>query len=439
VKEAGLISARVAPAEVEAKIPPSRPLGEVARTYAQEDRGRRLFSLAQLAITVGATGIAFKASLLSLAAGFPGHLALGALALVPLIALLLALGIALRRRRPEPDIHDRYLDYILGLALLGTATAAMWFLPGSMSIFFWSWRLDLVWLPLFAAGAITLLSGARALWRYRLPVIFLFLAWPLPYVVARIPGAIAAVVIVGLGLILLALHISLPRLRGRAGWGLKVSSPARGGGQGGGLLAAGLVCAAAVLTAVADLQLEAAAPLLEPDGQPRLALTSRPATTVDGLSRIDDFSLPRPRGRIGWGQSTQTYRYTGPQATLPGTGTAGDADTVVDVLAPDDGRGLALSPLAVATLQGYRLDASRMEDLGGGVAAHVERYAIPGERSSLFVVWWDWPVRSATGSRHERVIVQRLAPLDQGSWDGDLLRFARGLARSMIGQGYAAL
>jgi hypothetical protein len=427
VKEAGLISARVAPAEVEAKIPPSRPLGEVARSDAQQDRGRRLFSLARVALTLGATGVAFKASLLSLAAGFPGHLALGALALVPVIALLLALGIAIRRRRPEPDIHDRYLDYILGLALLGAATAAMWFLPGSMSIFFWSWRLDLVWLPLFAAGAITLLSGARALWRYRLPVIFLFLAWPLPYVVARIPGAIAAVVIVGLGLILLALHISLPRLRGRVGVG---------GRQGGGLVAAGLVCAAAILTAVADRQLEAAAPLLEPDGHPRLAATSKPAGSVDGLSR-EPFILPLG-GKVGWGPSSQTYRYSSSRATLPGTGAAGDDGIVVDVMAPADGRVLALSPLTLATLQGYRLEASRMEDLGGGVAAHVERYAIPGERTSLFVVWWDWPVRSAAGARPERVIVQRLAPLDQGSWDGDLLRFARGLARSMVGQASAA-
>ena len=424
MKEAGLISARVGPAEVEATIPLSRPLEEVARPGAQADRGKRLFSLAQVAVTLGATAIAFKASLLSLAAGLPGQLALGALGLVPLLALLLALRIALRGKRPEPDIHDRYLDYILGLALLGGATAAMWLLPGSMSIFFWSWRLDLVWLPFFAAGALTLLRGTRALWRYRVPITFLFLAWPLPYVAARIPAAIAAVAILGLGFILLALPISLPRLPGRVRVGAR---------PGGGLVAAALVCAAAILTTVADRQLESAAPLLEPDGQSRLAAVARPATSVDGLLRSASTSLPN---LPSWGSSAgrQTYRYADSQATLPRTGTAGDAGIVVDVMAPPDGRVLALSPLTQATLQGYRLEGSRVADLGGGVAAHVERYRAPGERMSLLLVWWDWPVRSAAGSRAERIIVERLVPTDSATRDEDLLRFARGLAGSMIAQ-----
>ena len=424
MKEAGLISARVGPAEVEATIPLSRPLEEVARPGAQADRGKRLVSLAQVAVILGASAIAFKASLLSLAAGLPGQPALGALGLVPLLALLLALGIALRGKRPEPNIHDRYLDYILGLALLGGATAAMWLLPGSMSIFFWSWRLDLVWLPFFAAGALTLLCGARALWRYRVPIIFLFLAWPLPYVAARIPAAIAAVAILGLGFILLALPISLPRLPGRVRLGAR---------PGGGLVAAALVCAAAILTTVADRQLESAAPLLEPDGQSRLAAVVRPATSVDGLLRSASISLPN---LPSWGSSAvrQTYRYADSQATLPGTGTAGDAGVVVDVMAPPDGRVLALSPPTLATLQGYRLEGSRVADLGGGVAAHVERYRAPGERMSLLLVWWDWPVRSAAGSRAERIIVERLVPTDSATRDEDLLRFARGLAGSMIAQ-----
>ena len=179
----------------------------------------------QAGVTLGAMGIAFATSLASLLAAFPTHLTLGALGLVPFISLLLAAGVAIRRHEPEPDIHDRYLDYILGLALLGMATAALWFLPGSMSIFFWSWRLDMVWLPVFAAGAITLVCGARALWRYRVPVVFLFLAWPLPYVAARVPGAVSAAAIAGLGIILLARSSnsksSLLGLRGREGIGAR--------------------------------------------------------------------------------------------------------------------------------------------------------------------------------------------------------------------------
>jgi hypothetical protein len=107
-------------------------------------------------------------------------------------------------------------------------------------------------------------------------------------------------------------------------------------------------------------------------------------------------------------------------------------------MAPADGRVLALSPLTLATLQGYRLEASRMEDFGGGVTTHVDRYRAPGERMSLLVVWWDWPVRSAAGSRAERIIVQRLVPIDQAVADGDLIRFARALAGSMIAQASTA-
>jgi len=431
-----LTSARVAPAEVEASVLPSRPPEEVARAHAQTHPGGWVPRAFQVGVTLSATGIAFKASLISLAAGFPGHLALGALSLVPLISLLLVAGIAIRRARPEPDIHDRYLDYILGLALLGAGTAAMWFLPGSMSIFFWSWRLDLVWLPVFVAGAVTLLCGARALWRYRVPIIFLFLAWPLPYVAARVPGGLAAAAIAGLGPVLLAVAI-LPRRRRITMRPTAPTAGARRRRAGGGLVAAALVGAAAVLAAVADRQLEAAAPLLEADGQPKLATISKPALSVDGLARIvasDAPNLP------SWGSPTgrRTYRYAGSEATLPGTGDPSDAGIIVDVLAPADGRDLALSPAALATLQGYQLDASRVDDLGAGVGGHVERYLAPGHQTALLVVWWDWPVRSAAGAQRERIIVQRLVPLEVSTSRGDdLLHFARQLVASTIGEPFA--
>jgi hypothetical protein len=434
VNEAGLTSARVAPAEGEATIPPSRPLEEAARPDAPAHLGRALPALVQVGLTLGAIGIAFATSL----AGLSQRLTLGAPGLVPLISLLLAVGIAVRRRRPEPDIHDRYFDYILGLALLGTATAAMWFLPGAMSIFFWSWRLDMVWLPFFAAGAITLVGGARALWRYRLPIFFLFLAWPLPYVVARIPGGVAAAAIAGLGLIL-ALHISLPRSRGRVGVGARQARGSAHHRAGGGLLAAGLVCGVAILTGVADRQLVASAPLLEADGQPKLAASSKPATSVDGLVRGAATDPPTTLPNWGSRADHESYRYGSAQATLPGTDNAGDAGIVVDLLAPGDGSDLALSPAGLATLQGYRLEASRVDDLGTGLAGHVERYLAPGARMSLLVVWWDWPVRSAAGAQRERVVVERLVPLDVEASRGDeLLRFARRLVASMVLEASAA-
>ena len=418
-----MTSARVAPAEGEAIVTPSRPLEEVARADARPQFRQGLPSPVQVGLALGATGIAFATSLASLSAGLPQRVTLGALGLVPLISLLLAVGIALRRRRPEPDIHDRYLDYILGLALLGTATAAMWFLPGSMSIFFWSWRLDMVWLPLFAAGAVTLVCGARAAWRYRVPIVFLFLAWPLPYVAAHISRGLGTASIAAIGLAVLAVVV-LPRRRRIIARHTFPRGDSSRGRAGGGLIAVGLVCAAAILTTVADRQLQTAAPLLEADGQPKLAALSRPATTIDGLLRTTASDTPTTLPNWGSRANHESYRYGG---------------VVVDVLAPGDGRELALSPTALATLQGYRLEASRADDLGAGVGGHVERYLAPGGRMSLLVVWWDWPVRSAAGAQRERIIVERLVPLDLKAARGDdLLHFARQLVASMVAEASTA-
>lgn len=102
------------------------------------------------------------------------------LGLVPLIAL--ALAVPRRTAAPdEPSIHDRQIDYIVGLPLLVAALAINLLLPIRLSTMFWVWRVDLVSLPLFVAGAISLLFGVRALWRQRLPVVFLLFAWPFPY------------------------------------------------------------------------------------------------------------------------------------------------------------------------------------------------------------------------------------------------------------------
>lgn len=102
------------------------------------------------------------------------------LGLVPVVALALAVP----RRVPaptEPAIHDRQIDYIVGLPLLLAALVIDVVLPIRLSTLFWVWRVDLISLPLFVAGAISLLFGVRALWRQRLPVLFLLCAWPLPY------------------------------------------------------------------------------------------------------------------------------------------------------------------------------------------------------------------------------------------------------------------
>ena len=125
-------------------------------------------------------GLAYHYSLQTLIRSVQVDTPLAYLGLVPMIALALALV----RRKPlphEPAIHDRQVDYIIGIPLLVAALAINLLLPIHLSTMFWVWRVDLVSLPLFVAGAIAVVFGVRTLWRQRLPVGFLLFAWPFPY------------------------------------------------------------------------------------------------------------------------------------------------------------------------------------------------------------------------------------------------------------------
>jgi exosortase/archaeosortase family protein len=122
---------------------------------------------------------AYRTSLTTLFESMRLDTPLAHLALVPLIAL--ALAAVYSRADSGPSIHDRQLDWIVGLFLAGTATAANVVLPARLSTKFWEYRIDLLTLPFFTAGVVTLLFGVRTLWRNRLAVAFLLLAWPYPF------------------------------------------------------------------------------------------------------------------------------------------------------------------------------------------------------------------------------------------------------------------
>lgn len=123
--------------------------------------------------------VAYHTSLTTLFESMRLDTPLAHLALVPLIAL--ALAAVYRRADSGPAIHDRQLDWIVGLALAGTAAAANVVLPARLSTQFWEWRIDLLTLPVFTGGVVALLFGVRTLWRNRVAILFLFLAWPYPY------------------------------------------------------------------------------------------------------------------------------------------------------------------------------------------------------------------------------------------------------------------
>ena len=178
---------------------------------------------ALLAVTV----IAYSYSLTTLWQLADLNSPLAYVSLVPVIALILA-GVNSRPRQPEPAIHDRQTDYIVGVPLMAAALCANLFLPSKLSAMFWVWRIDLLTLPFFVAGAVAVIFGVRVLWRQKVAVAFLFLAWPYPYtsVLLGVLNAFTTATLFALTKILHVVHvgdadcrrIEQRRLHGRPPW-----------------------------------------------------------------------------------------------------------------------------------------------------------------------------------------------------------------------------
>ena len=134
----------------------------------------------QVAVLIGAVLIAYNYSLSTLLQTANQQTPLAYISLVPAITLALA-AIRARPLKPEPPIHDRQVDYFIGIPLIVAAVSINELLPAHMSAMFWVYRVDLFSLPIFIAGAVTIIFGTRVLWRQKLAIAFLFLAWPYPY------------------------------------------------------------------------------------------------------------------------------------------------------------------------------------------------------------------------------------------------------------------
>jgi exosortase/archaeosortase family protein len=134
----------------------------------------------QVGVLLGAVLIAYNYSLSTLLATADEQTPLAYIALVPAIALALAV-VRSRPLKPEPPIYDRQVDYTIGIPLILAAVAINELLPARMSALFWYYRIDLFSLPIFVAGAVAIIFGCRVLWRQKLAIAFLFLAWPYPY------------------------------------------------------------------------------------------------------------------------------------------------------------------------------------------------------------------------------------------------------------------
>lgn len=167
-------------------------LRDVARRRWAEATPRTRVTV-QVVTLLAVVVVAYNYSLSTLVQNAGLETPLAYVSLVPAIALALA-AIRAHPVRPEPAIFDRQVDYIVGLPLIGVALAANLLLPQRLSAMFWVWRVDLLTLPVFVAGATAIIFGVRALWRQKLAVGYLFLAWPYPYqsVLLRLLNAFTA-------------------------------------------------------------------------------------------------------------------------------------------------------------------------------------------------------------------------------------------------------
>jgi exosortase/archaeosortase family protein len=165
----------------------------------------------QVAVLLVAIGIAYNYSLSTLLQTADQQTPLAYISLVPAIALALA-AIRARPLKPEPPIYDRHVDYTIGVPLIVAAVAVNEMLPSRMSAMFWVYRVDLLTLPIFVAGAVAIIFGSRVLWRQRLAILFLFLAWPYPYekYLLGLLDAFTNLTLIAMEKIVLVTHLATP-------------------------------------------------------------------------------------------------------------------------------------------------------------------------------------------------------------------------------------
>ena len=167
-------------------VPTPTPRSSAMRAWQDEwrrrwtDASQTTRTQIQLGVLLGAVLIAYNYSFSTLVQTANQQTPLAYISLVPAIALALA-AVRSRPLKPEPPIHDRQVDYTIGIPLILAAVAINEILPARMSALFWVYRVDLFSLPIFVAGAVAIIFGCRVLWRQKLAIAFLFLAWPYPY------------------------------------------------------------------------------------------------------------------------------------------------------------------------------------------------------------------------------------------------------------------
>ena len=147
-------------------------------------------------------------SLLQLGSYALGDTPVAFVAAVPLLAGYLMVH-DWRARRAGEEQTDLFFDGVVFLALFIVCAVLLFVLPARLSWYYWLQRLDLLVLPLFAVALVFLFSGLGGISAVRSALLFLFLVWPYPLVLASqvlgpalvfLSGIVGLLVVKGLGL-----------------------------------------------------------------------------------------------------------------------------------------------------------------------------------------------------------------------------------------------
>src|SRR5437879_7419922 len=136
--------------------PPPRSWRDASVRFARRHRGA--WPAAGIVIVSVA---AYHFTLLSLFDFLRFDTSLAYLALLPPLALGIAILTAQRYSRAKPPIRDRHVDLIVGIGLLVASLVLVTLVPVLASTYYWSDRADVLYLTLFDAGAAVLCYGVN--------------------------------------------------------------------------------------------------------------------------------------------------------------------------------------------------------------------------------------------------------------------------------------
>jgi len=135
-------------------------------------------STSRIILAVGLLALAYGRTLLDFVGGWSPSDPATASCIVPILAVPLLLRFAQPTAHRSPLGRVRDLDDLRAFALLPLGVLALWAVLRYVHVASGVDRIDLLSLPCFAVGVVLLLFGAAWCWRLRVPLLFLFLAWP---------------------------------------------------------------------------------------------------------------------------------------------------------------------------------------------------------------------------------------------------------------------